>query len=80
MEEKRDLFFLFFSLTVSDERRRKMKTDEGLVDRSGRENVRERCGKKDKNRERQTISSINISPLSSFFRSLGCPFSLSLDL
>jgi len=48
MEEKRDLFFLFFSLTVSDERRRKMKTDEGLVDRSGRENVRERCGKKTK--------------------------------
>jgi len=41
MEEKRDLFFLFFSLTVSDERRRKMKTDEGLVDRSGRENARE---------------------------------------
>jgi len=42
MEEKRDLFFLFFSLTVSDERRRKMKTDEGLVDRSGRENAREK--------------------------------------
>jgi len=41
MEEKRNLFFLFFSLTVSDERRRQMKTDEGLVDRSGRENVRE---------------------------------------